>query len=978
VNLQGVHGQGLAGRLAGRETSRVSPEGSPVESSQLTTLQQALVGLYRVEREIGRGGMGVVYRAERLDDGHLVALKVIRHELAAAVALDRFHREIEVGSTIRHPRIVPVERSGSFRHPSGLDIPYYDMPLVEGESLRSRLDRDGALPLEDALRIIREIGEGLAEAHRAGVVHRDLKPENVLLTDTGAMLLDFGAARAVTQSAGRRITSSGITVGTPTYMSPEQASADQHLDGRSDIYSLGCLLYELLAGEPPFGGPTALAIVSRHFRETPRSLRIVRPGVPEAIDRLVAKALAKLPADRFQTIEEFLNQISGAALPATPPPSRHPWRARVGGGGALLLLALVVWRMIPAAPRLLPTEVVVYPLVPVAANADPEVGWDAALAIGQALEHTEPLRFLDGWRELDSLARRAPATLTPAQARRTATRVHAAHFIEGTIRLSDASAAITLRLVDTRTGRQVGQETETGDRGMVPQIAVQAASRLLVHLIAPGSTVDLSGLTDRHAGAIALWLLGDRAYRESRFNEALTLYERAVAADSLLGIAAVKGAQAAGWVNDFGRADRLLATALAIGPTLPSRWRRLAQGLQAFSQGQADRAVQILTSLTRDSPEWPEAAMALGETYHHLLPAAPALDTLASSWFLRAALIDSSFAPARVHLAEIALRHGRVPEADRWIGEHDRIVAESPSRRHLALMRECVANGSDRDAWTRAAQATPRDVFTAAKELSGGGRQSRCATDAASALLRAVPDSTDLAYSAFLIHHGLLMAAGRYENAERMIDSAVAAGRRSQAAYYVLDLSAGAPVTSRAGEVDSAQRARRGDHYAGASADLLWLMSLYHLSRGDSVRVRQIADSLASRRARGGTAKDSLLAPAVAAHAALAAGDTARAISLLPDLRSAGSRESILWDLPNALAPERFLLAQLLLARGRPEEALTVAGIFDHPQPTTFLIFLGPSLRLRAEAAEALARRGAAPRDPPPREARLGTLPPAP
>ncbi len=925
-----------------------------MESGTFTALQEALADRYRVEEEIGSGGMGVVYRAVRLDDGHVVALKVLRPELAQAVSFDRFHREVRVGSTLRHPRIVPVERSGSFELPSGLEIPYYDMPLVAGTSLRARLERDGALPLDVALRITREIGEGLAEAHRAGVVHRDIKPENVILTADGAVLLDFGAARAVTQAAGDRLTSSGIAVGTPTYMSPEQANAEDNIDARSDIYSLGCLLHELLAGEPPFTGPTTLAIISRHLREAPSSLRVIRPGIPEAIDHLVAKALAKVPADRFQTMEEFLNSLSASTLTSPPRRSRVP---RIAGAvSGLLVLTIVVWRLLPTAPVLIPTEVMVFPLVPVGSNLDRDAGWDAALVIGQALEHTEPLRFLDGWRELDSAARGDPAALSAARAQVIARRAQAAHFIDGTIRLNADSVAITLRLVDAQSGRQVGQETETGDRGAMPQVAAQAARRLLVHLIEPGRLIDLSAITDRRPGAVALWLLGDRAYRESRFGEALELYGRAVAADSLLGIAAVKGAQAAGWVNDFGRADQLLAAALAIGPDLPSKWRRLALGIRAFSLGQADRAVGTLHSLATDVPEWPEAAMALGETYYHLLPSVPFPDSLAHSWFLRAASIDSSFAPAKVHLAEIALRYGRIPEADRWIRELNRVEPKSPSRGRLELMRDCVANGTNRDGWVRAARTAPQDVFGAAKELSGGAKQWRCATDAAAALLEAVPDSAALAYSAFLIYHGLLMAAGQQEAATQLVDSAVAAGRASRAVYYVLDFRAGAPVEAKVRTIDSAQRVLRGDQYAGASANLLWLMSLYRLSLGDAATVRRIADTLATRRDQGSSPEDSLLAPAAAAHATLAEGDTAQTIDLLASLHSMGTRTALLWDLSSALAPERFLLAQLQLARGQPEEALKVASVFDHPQPVTFLIFLEPSLRLRVRAAEALGR----------------------
>jgi len=916
-----------------------------------TFLRERLADRYAVGPQVGKGGMGIVYRAVRRDDGQEVALKVLRPELAISLGLERFHREIALVSHLKHPRIVTLQRSGTIEHHGGLEIPYYDMPYVGGESLRARLDREGALPLADAIRITLEVGEGLAEAHRAGIIHRDIKPENILLTPQGAVLVDFGAARAVAQAAADRITESGLVVGTPSYMSPEQAGAEATLDGRSDIYSLACVLFEMLAGEPPFTGPSSQAIVARHLHEAPRSLRVVRPGVPEGMDRHLARALQKLPGDRFQTVEEFLavlDTVTGAA----PRPRRMAIAVLVGVGG--LALAAVLYLVWPHPPELDDEQVMVFPLTPVGEGDSPSDGWDAALAIGQALEHTRPLRFLDGWRELDSLRRADPRALTPDQASRVARRSGARYFVDGTIRSSGDSIHTSLGLYDASTGARLQPASASGPAGTLPRVALQAMSVLLPRLIDSARSVDLTPLTDRQPAAVALWLLGERAYRESRFVGALDFYERAVAEDSLLGIAAVKGAQAASWESRFDRVERLLDVALAPGVVLPARWRRLAIGMRAYASGLADSAVAQLTRLAQDESRWPEASAALGEVFYHLLPSVSAPDSAARQWFLAAAGADSGFAPPRVHLAEMALRDGAVGDADRWIRELRRLEPRSPELRRLGLMRDCVAGDLDRQGWLRAARESPGDVFGAGRELLGGARQPSCADGAAEAILRAVPDSAALTYGAFLIRHGVLMATGQFAAVERLLDSTIAAGLGAVSQFYVLDLLAGAPLQAKASEVERGLRERLGDGYAGASPNALWTLSLYHLHQGDARRVRMLADTALGRLGSPVPSLDSLVAEAIAAHAALAAGDSVTARRRFAGLQSRGSRLAVAYSAPVVLAPERLLLARLNLAAGQPRAAAAAASVLDHPQPASFPAFVAASLQLRADAARLL------------------------
>jgi serine/threonine-protein kinase len=261
---------------------------------QLDRLTTALADRYAVEREIGRGGMATVYLAQDLKHGRKVAVKVLRPELGAALGPERFLREIRIAATLNHPHILPLHDSGEAD-----GLLYYVMPYVEGESLGERLNRERQLPVDEALQIAREVADALDYAHAEEIVHRDIKPENVLLIRGHAVVTDFGIGKAVSAAGTEEITQTGVAVGTPAYMSPEQAAGDTELDGRSDLYSLGCTLYEMLTGEPPFTGPTLQAVVAKHFTHTPPDVTATRDSVPKHVSQAISRLLAKTSADRY-------------------------------------------------------------------------------------------------------------------------------------------------------------------------------------------------------------------------------------------------------------------------------------------------------------------------------------------------------------------------------------------------------------------------------------------------------------------------------------------------------------------------------------------------------------------------------------------------------------------------------------------------------------------------------------------------------
>jgi TolB-like protein len=324
---------------------------------EITRLRRALGDRYEIEREVGVGGMATVFLARDLKHDRKVALKVLKPELTAVLGPDRFPREIKIIAQLQHPNILPLHDSGEAD-----GFLYYVMPFVEGESLRAKLEREGALPIGDAVRILREVADALASAHAHGIVHRDIKPDNVMLSGRHAVVTDFGVAKAVSDAGGQQLTTVGVAVGTPHYMAPEQAMGESQIDHRADIYAMGVLAYEMLTGKPPFAGKTSQAVLSAQVIEQPTDVRERRPSVPAPVAEAVMRCLAKDPADRWQSAEELLRHLDSVVVtpsggvtpidtqPVQPVPSRRSAKRRwwissiaaallvVGGVGGWLAL----------------------------------------------------------------------------------------------------------------------------------------------------------------------------------------------------------------------------------------------------------------------------------------------------------------------------------------------------------------------------------------------------------------------------------------------------------------------------------------------------------------------------------------------------------------------------------------------------------------------------------------------------------------
>jgi TolB-like protein/Flp pilus assembly protein TadD len=456
----------------------------------LDRLQQALADRYRIERELGRGGMATVYLAEDLKHGRRVALKVLRPELSPTLGADRFHREIATASRLQHPNILTLHDSGE-----AAGLLYYAMPYVEGESLRARLIREVQLDTTAAVGIAGDVADALACAHAAGVLHRDIKPENILLTGGHAVVADFGIARAIDAVGADRLTETGLALGTPHYMSPEQASGMRTLDQRSDLYALGCVTYEMLAGEPPFTGPTAQAVLARHSIAPVPCLRTVRSTVSPALEAVVGKALAKVPADRFASASEFKAALSRALQEPVVPhaPARRQLAAGVVAAGVVaagvagaLLAGVGTDRPVTADGERPIRSLAVAPLENLTGDSA-----QVYLAKGITDQLETELAQIGSLRVIGLDEARGTAAASEA-----ARRLGLEAVLSGSLQRAGSNVRITARLKSTETGQALWARSFDGDLTTILQlqadVARAVAERIRVSLT-PGERSRIAG-----------------------------------------------------------------------------------------------------------------------------------------------------------------------------------------------------------------------------------------------------------------------------------------------------------------------------------------------------------------------------------------------------------------------------------------------------------------------------------------------------
>ncbi len=589
-----------------------------------------LADRYRLDGELGRGGMAVVYRAWDLRHDRPVAIKVLRPELAAGIGPDRFLREIRVAARLQHPHILPLLDSGEIPGDAGAaPVLWYAMPLVEGESLRDRLRGQGQQPLGDALRWTAELADALDHAHARGIVHRDLKPENVLLSADHALLADFGVARALETSASPRLTETGLALGTPAYMSPEQALGDPVVDGRSDLYSLGCVLYELLTGEPPYTGPTAQAIVAKRLTDPVPSARRLRETVPPAVDVVLQRLLAKSPADRYATAAELRAALAAVSAPAPGASSTATAAARSRRVALVAAVLLVAVAGAVLGPRILgsgsageaaldPSAVAVLPFRVTAPDhsldylAEGIVDLLAVKLDGSAGPRAVPPRQL-----LAALQYRPGVPISSAAAEQAARRTGAGRVLDGSLVRSGTGIELSATLRRTDGGGRAVQAQTAGSLDSLPVLVDRLAARLLA-----GDAAVLPSLGAlSSARAITAYLRGKADDRRGRYQEAAAAYGEALQEDSSFALAALEHI---GMLQRYAGDDELLDRARRIAWTyraqLSPRGRILLRARLGPKYPEPSSQIDLIAAW-QDAvdalPELPDAWFELGDLQLH-------------------------------------------------------------------------------------------------------------------------------------------------------------------------------------------------------------------------------------------------------------------------------------------------------------------------------------------------------------------------
>jgi serine/threonine-protein kinase len=818
-------------------------------------LAAALADRYRIERELGRGGMATVWLAYDLRHDRPVALKMLRGELVAALGPERFLQEIRIAARLQHPHILPVHDSGD-----AAGRLWYTMPYVEGESLRQRLARERQLPIGQALRIADQVLSALGYAHARGIVHRDIKPENILLEGDQAVVADFGVARAISAAGDARLTETGLALGTPAYMSPEQASAGRDLDGRSDLYSFGCVLYEMLAGQPPFQAPTAQGLLARHALDPVPPLRTVRDTVTDRVEEAVVRAMAKAPADRFPTAAAFAEALAGAGdsggrRSAPVPRQPRPRRGVVMAFAAIVLVPLLALATYLLWPRSrIPVNPNLVAIVPFrVSGAAPELSYlregmidlVAARLTGEASARAlDPRSVMAVWRRAGGSD---AADLPEAAALEVARRLGAGQLLLGGVVGTPGHLTLNASLV--AAGRDRAEARAEGSADSLPQLV----DRLIAQLITEGAgeSHGLDGLVNAPLPALRLYLEGQAANRQAAYSVAVDRFGRALDLDSTFALAGLGLAGAAGWTASPGAARRGLERAWAGRDRLSARDRALVLAEVGPNYPATSTLIQHLNAWEQAAnlaPDQPERWYELGDIYFHHGPylGIAASRRSAADLFRRSVGLDSNTA-ALGHLVEIAVLDGDTTAVRRLGALY---LARDTSGELLGFYRWRIAEALHDDralAALRAEYGRMRleSLWRIMNHAALDGRGLDDADSAAAAIQARAGRSADWQRSktylhAFLVNRGRPMAA----LADTAADDDAEYGPHAALYERVLDAlygdgdSVGAGSAARALAKMAERRPADAADRAVAGTDLC-VATLWRLARGETAGAAQ-------------------------------------------------------------------------------------------------------------------------------------------
>jgi serine/threonine-protein kinase len=586
-----------------------------------------LAGRYRIERELGQGGMATVYLAQDVALERRVALKVLRPELASSLGRERFLREIEIGARLSHPNILPVQESGEADGRM-----FYAMPYVEGESLRQRLLRERQLSIPETIAIVAAVAGALTYAHQHGVVHRDIKPENILLAvgngenagQIRPLVADFGIARALDVARAEKLTATGLALGTPSYMSPEQSAAGGRIDGRSDIYSLACVAYEMLAGEPPFTGPSSQAILARHSVDPVPSLRTVRSTVPAGAEYAITRALSKVPADRFATAAEFAEALSADSAPGLSSRRRMPLHRAallLGIPAAAAAVGFGAWMLRGSTPAVIApaARIAVLPVASAAGDTGMvRLGRDLAVTVSASLDGVGGIETADRLSLVNATANRT--NLSAADAAALARRLGASSMLRGTLVRAGDIVRLDLGLYSTEGIAPLAEGiTVSAHRDSIGVLTDSVTWALLRQVWQRGEppSPSLAAVTTRSLPALRAFLEGERELAANRWTEAGLAYAAAIALDSAFVLAHFRYAYSQTWLERDVEPEVTHALR-AHRNALPERERLLVAA--TFDSMRYSERFGALRAVTERYPEYWPGWLAYADIHVHAGP----------------------------------------------------------------------------------------------------------------------------------------------------------------------------------------------------------------------------------------------------------------------------------------------------------------------------------------------------------------------
>ncbi|MEO8295190.1 MAG: protein kinase, partial [Gemmatimonadota bacterium] len=625
--------------------------------STLEILQESLRDKYKVDREIGAGGMATVYTAEDLKHHRQVAIKVLRPELAASIGSERFLREIELAARLQHPHVLPLYDSGA-----AAGFLYYVMPFVEGESLRDKLTRDGSLPVDVAVELVREVASALDYAHTHGVIHRDIKPENILLSGGHAVVADFGIARALdaaSAAGGEKLTGMGLSIGTPAYMSPEQATASDEVDARSDVYSLGCVLYESLAGQPAFSGPSIQSVITKSISGPRPHVRSIRKTIPVAIDEVIVQSLAQDPAERYPSAAAFSDAL-GKAFMGEMTGGRHRWMPTVAGAVAACLI-VGGWIGYRAWATRSPVRngaelIAVLPFSTVGTGVDllgegmVDLLSTNLNAVG-GISTVDPRTVLSRWHKRQSTGDRNEALAVGKS-------LDAGSVLMGSVVSAGASVRINAELSSV-TGETLARVQVNGPSDNVIALVDSLSLSLLREIWRshePIPSLRLGAITSNSVDAIRFYMQGEQFYREAEWDSAIAAFSSAVQADSTFALANFRLALSLGWNGGYQApaSNKAAEAAYRNISRLPDRDRALISGYRMFTLGRVE-AIDSLRQYVSLYPKDPDGWFMLGDAQYHLRALSSLSPAQLRAPFDSVIRLDPTLAAAYFHPIEISL-----------------------------------------------------------------------------------------------------------------------------------------------------------------------------------------------------------------------------------------------------------------------------------------------------------------------------------